>query len=392
MLEERLHADAGVVGGEHLGEQLLLEVEAAVQGDVEARGRWPAWPGPGRRPGPAASSAALARARSSTSSGARPRRPGRWRSASSAPTWRPVKIRSLARAGPTSRARRCVPPPPGMMPSRISGWPSLAFSLAMRKSQARASSQPPPSAKPEIAAIVARGMAATALSAPQEGWPPSSAWPATSSGPRAELGDLGAGGEDPVAAGDHDRARRVVVQRRRRPLASWREQLRRRARSPSGCRGADGHAVVAALDVDERRRSSGMARTLSAGQALSRQELRRRRSTGRGRAVEPPRPTSSSRRSPRRGTARARASRRGDDRGAARRRRGAARRVLELAGGLEVARGGRRSRPTARRRPRPSAAVGGDDRRAPAVGRSVRSSMLLEVAPGLVDARAGRPC
>ena len=31
---------------------------------------------------------------------------------------------SLARAGPTRRGRRCVPPPPGMMPSRISGWPS----------------------------------------------------------------------------------------------------------------------------------------------------------------------------------------------------------------------------------------------------------------------------
>src|SRR5438094_125943 len=31
---------------------------------------------------------------------------------------------SLARAGPTSRANRCVPPAPGMTPSVISGWPS----------------------------------------------------------------------------------------------------------------------------------------------------------------------------------------------------------------------------------------------------------------------------
>ena len=37
---------------------------------------------------------------------------------------------SLARAGPTSRGSRWVPPAPGMTPSRISGWPSLALSRA----------------------------------------------------------------------------------------------------------------------------------------------------------------------------------------------------------------------------------------------------------------------
>src|SRR3546814_1774238 len=35
VLEERGDADAGVVGAEHVGEELLLQVEAAVQGDVE---------------------------------------------------------------------------------------------------------------------------------------------------------------------------------------------------------------------------------------------------------------------------------------------------------------------------------------------------------------------
>src|SRR3546814_18179910 len=35
VLEERGDADAGVVGAEHVGEELLLKVEAAVQGDVE---------------------------------------------------------------------------------------------------------------------------------------------------------------------------------------------------------------------------------------------------------------------------------------------------------------------------------------------------------------------
>ena len=67
-------------------------------------------------------------------------------SASSAPTNRPEKTRSLALAGPTSRGSRWVPPAPGMMPSRISGWPSLALSPQTRKSAVSASSQPPPSA------------------------------------------------------------------------------------------------------------------------------------------------------------------------------------------------------------------------------------------------------
>src|SRR3546814_3837543 len=35
VLEERGDADAGVVGAEHVGEELLLQVEAAVRGDVE---------------------------------------------------------------------------------------------------------------------------------------------------------------------------------------------------------------------------------------------------------------------------------------------------------------------------------------------------------------------
>ena len=46
-------------------------------------------------------------------------------SASSARTWRPVRISSLARAGPMSRGRRWVPPPPGITPSSTSGRPEL---------------------------------------------------------------------------------------------------------------------------------------------------------------------------------------------------------------------------------------------------------------------------
>ena len=42
---------------------------------------------------------------------------------------------------------------PGAMPSLISGWPNFAVSAAMMKSAIIASSQPPPRAKPETAAI-----------------------------------------------------------------------------------------------------------------------------------------------------------------------------------------------------------------------------------------------
>mmetsp|Transcript_7192 Transcript_7192/g.17735 ORF Transcript_7192/g.17735 Transcript_7192/m.17735 type:complete len:350 (+) Transcript_7192:252-1301(+) len=41
-------------------------------------------------------------------------------------TRRPVKMRSLARATPTSRGSRCVPPAPGMIARRVSGKPTTA--------------------------------------------------------------------------------------------------------------------------------------------------------------------------------------------------------------------------------------------------------------------------
>ena len=69
---------------------------------------------------------------------------------------------------------------------------------------------------------------------------------------RAELGDLGAGREDAVAAGDDDGARRVVAQR----LGDGRElaQHRLRQRVDLGVVEAhDGHAVVAPLEVHQAR-------------------------------------------------------------------------------------------------------------------------------------------
>ena len=79
----------------------------------------------------------------------------RARSASSAEIGSPVRFISSARASPTRRGSRCVPPNPGMIPRLISGWPKLADCAAIRTSQAIASSQPPPSAIALTAAIVA---------------------------------------------------------------------------------------------------------------------------------------------------------------------------------------------------------------------------------------------
>ena len=58
---------------------------------------------------------------------------------------------------PTSAGNRTVPPAPGMMPRVISGRPIRASSAAIRISQARANSSPPPSAYPSITAMVGMG-------------------------------------------------------------------------------------------------------------------------------------------------------------------------------------------------------------------------------------------
>jgi hypothetical protein len=59
---------------------------------------------------------------------------------------RPVRCMSIALGLPTARVSRWLPPIPAMIPRLTSGWPNLALSAAMMKSQAIASSQPPPSA------------------------------------------------------------------------------------------------------------------------------------------------------------------------------------------------------------------------------------------------------
>src|SRR5207237_1932062 len=107
----------------------------------------------------AASVRAIAAARSKTSAGptASSTRP---HSAARRPEMgSPLKIMSRARPGPTTRGSRCVPPPPGRMPMRISGRPMRASSAAIRMSHARAISSAPPMQKPWIATMSGLGKA-----------------------------------------------------------------------------------------------------------------------------------------------------------------------------------------------------------------------------------------
>ena len=143
---------------------------------------------------------------------------------------RPVKMNSLARFSPMSRGSTCVPPQPGMTPTRISGWPNLAVSAAMARSLASTSSQPPPRARPltdgdDRLGQHADGLVRTAARLVDDG---------VDERPRGELVDVGAGAEGLVAAaGDDDH---VHVRRRGRPArapATSRRGARRSARSAS---------------------------------------------------------------------------------------------------------------------------------------------------------------
>ena len=88
-----------------------------------------------------------------------------------------------------------------MIPSVISGWPNSAVSEATIRSQISASSQPPPSAQPETAAII--GVRHSASRRQNAGRRVKERLVELALGERA---DVGAGGEDLVGAGDHDAA------------------------------------------------------------------------------------------------------------------------------------------------------------------------------------------
>ena len=91
-----------------------------------------------------------------------------------------------------------------MIPSVISGWPNSAVSEATIMSQSSASSQPPPSAQPETAAI--SGVRQAAIRFQNGGRAQHHVLEAA----LAHRLDVGAGGEDLVGAGDHDAADLLV--------------------------------------------------------------------------------------------------------------------------------------------------------------------------------------
>ena len=166
---------------------------------------------------------------------------------------------SIARCLPITRASRCVPPPPGMIPRRISGWPSSALSDATIMSQASASSQPPPSAYPDTAAISGVRIAASRGQNPV--------------GRRLEhvlevtLGhvpDVRARGEPFVAARDHDAAhlgvgvpalegsRQLLHQLGRERVAGVGAVQRREPTAPSVSVRIGGHQTIAFTPVTDR--------------------------------------------------------------------------------------------------------------------------------------------
>ncbi len=71
----------------------------------------------------------------------------------------PVRIIAIALSRPTRRGSRWVPPAPGIRPSLISGSPSRVPGAATRQWQPSATSRPPPSGVPCIAAMTGFSLA-----------------------------------------------------------------------------------------------------------------------------------------------------------------------------------------------------------------------------------------
>jgi NAD(P)-dependent dehydrogenase (short-subunit alcohol dehydrogenase family) len=145
LVDEGLHAFLLVTGGEQQLVGLALERQRGLERGVEAGQhhlldllrRQRRHRGDGR----AIFSACGITSASGTTSQTRP-----IACASRADTGRPVSSIFMALNLPTARTSRCVPPMPGMMPMRISGWAKLAPSPATMMSQCIASSAPPPKA------------------------------------------------------------------------------------------------------------------------------------------------------------------------------------------------------------------------------------------------------
>ena len=139
------------------------------------------------------------------------------------------------------RGRRWVPPSISGTPKRRSVKPSLASSVAMRRSHQSASSSPPARHQPEIAAIVGLGEI-------RREKPSGPSWKLE---PRPEALDrleVGAGAEGQLAgAGDHQHARLVVV-----------DEVPVGLGQQAGGGPVDRVAALLAVDRDDRRRAAAL--------------------------------------------------------------------------------------------------------------------------------------
>ena len=123
-----------------------------------------------------------------------------------------------------ARAAACRPAP-GMIPSPVSGWPNRAVSDATIRSQAIASSQPPPRRNPETAAT--SGVPELANRVPALDPPLVVEVDRRRLG---ELSDIRAGREGALRPGEHDAANAVVAIQLLEALDELPASSRRRAR------------------------------------------------------------------------------------------------------------------------------------------------------------------
>ena len=248
LLDEGREPFVAVLAGQHRLIARALERQRLAQRQRRAARRSRAWP-----PRPPA-----ARTRRSRRPAARPPSPAPTAAttrvtmpssaARAAGMRRPVRISSLATAAPATRASRCVPPAPGMIPRRTSSRPISTPSAARRRSQASASSSPPPKATPLIAAITGAGKRASSSSAAPRS--PRNARVSSSVHARALL-EIGPGAERLVArAGDHDRAHPGLAAQRAHRRAQLGDQRARQRVHRRGPVERDPGSVRAPLDLD----------------------------------------------------------------------------------------------------------------------------------------------
>ena len=179
------------------------------------------------------------------------------RSASTPSTPRPVSNRSIARLWPIRRGRLIVPRSTSGTPKRRQYTPSDASTAATRRSHHSASSRPPATAGPSIAAMT--GFDSAAGSGPSDPDRRRDTGPPITVGERLEVG---AGAEVATRTGEHGDGQRLVG-----------VEVDERVEQRRGGDGVDGVAPFRAIDGDDANRpsSSSSTRTSRCGRLPERQ-------------------------------------------------------------------------------------------------------------------------